>query len=69
MYKITIKGMAAKLNNKNNIIDDDKSITLKIFNLSIDIFFKLTFKENKLILLTNKNDNTMDIPHRKIILE
>ncbi len=69
MYKITIKGMAAKLNNKNNIIDDDKSITLKIFNLSIDIFFKLTFKENKLILLINKNDNTMDIPHRKIILE
>lgn len=69
MYKITIKGMAAKLNNKNNIIDDDKSITLKIFNLSIDIFFKLTFKENKLILLTNKNDNIMDIPHRKIILE
>jgi len=69
MCKITIKGMAAKLNNKNNIIDDDKSITLKIFNLSIDIFFKLTFKENKLILLTNKNDNTMDIPHRKIILE
>ena len=68
MYKITIKGMAAKLNNKNNIIDDDKSITLKIFNLSIDIFFKLTFKENKLILLINKNDNTMDIPHRKIIL-
>ena len=68
MYKITIKGMAAKLNNNNNIIDDDKSITLKIFNLSIDIFFKLTFKENKLILLTNKNDNTMDIPHRKIIL-
>ena len=69
MYKITIKGMAAKLNNKNNIIDDDKSITLKIFNLSIDIFFKLTFKENKLILLTNKNDNIMDIPHRNIILE
>ena len=68
IYKATINGIAAKLNNHNNISDELISTILIVLSL-FNIFSCLViFKENSFILLTIKKDSITEIKHRAIEL-
>jgi hypothetical protein len=51
MYKITIKGMDEKLNNKNNVVEKIKIKILNMLSVSKVKYLTLNFKENNFIVL------------------
>ena len=68
IYKATINGIAAKLNNNNNMSEITNMINLIKLSLSNFVTCKFIFIENNSILLIISIDNIIEVKHKKIIL-
>ena len=68
IYKATINGIAAKLNNNNNMSEITNMINLIKLSLSNFVTCKFIFIENNSILLIISIDNMIEVKHKKIIL-
>ena len=67
-YKITIKGIAAKLKKNNNINEDININSLIVFNWLEMFSWKFTFIENKFNLLIINIERTTEIIHKVDVL-
>lgn len=68
MYKITIKGMDEKLNNKNNVVEKIKIKILNMLSVSKVKYLTLNFKENNFIVLIWSIENIIAVRHKNVML-